>query len=47
MKTLLINWQRLLSKGKTCPRCGSTEDELGKAVPVLEKSLTPLDLQLP
>ncbi|MBC7131250.1 DUF2703 domain-containing protein, partial [Candidatus Bathyarchaeota archaeon] len=28
MGTLRIKWQRLVSDGQTCPRCGSTEEEL-------------------
>ncbi len=42
----MINWQRLLSKGSTCPRCGSTENELEKAIPALEKLLTPLGIKV-
>lgn len=40
-KVLTITWQRLVTKGNTCPRCGSTEDELGKAIRVLKKQLKP------
>ncbi|HII39169.1 TPA: DUF2703 domain-containing protein [Candidatus Micrarchaeota archaeon] len=36
-RELNINWQRLEIKGKTCPRCGSTETELEKAVTELRK----------
>ncbi|MBL7156519.1 MAG: DUF2703 domain-containing protein, partial [Candidatus Omnitrophica bacterium] len=42
MRTLTIKWQRLLSEGETCPRCGSTEKEVEKAVSMLRKSLAPL-----
>jgi hypothetical protein len=42
MKTLTIAWQRLLDDGQTCPRCGSTETEVEKAVALLTQSLTPL-----
>lgn len=42
MKTLMIAWQRLLEDGQTCPRCGSTETEVVKAVELLTQSLTPL-----
>lgn len=45
-KVLAISWQRLVSDGGTCPRCGSTEDELGKAVEQLEKSLSPLGIKI-
>jgi len=40
MKTLGIEWQRLLDEQqKTCPRCGSTEQEVEKAVTSLKKEL--------
>lgn len=42
MKTLMIAWQRLLEDGQTCPRCGSTETEVVKAVELLTQSLAPL-----
>jgi hypothetical protein len=45
-KVLTISWQRLVSDGSTCPRCGSTEDELAKAVEQLEKSLSPLGINV-
>lgn len=34
---LKIEWQRLLIEKETCPRCGSTEQELNKAVKELAK----------
>jgi hypothetical protein len=37
-KSLVISWQRLISNGDTCPRCGSTEDELDKACRNSKKS---------
>jgi hypothetical protein len=43
-KELIIKWQRLLSDGQTCPRCGSTEDEVEKAVTSLRRALTPLGI---
>ncbi len=46
MKTLSIRWQRLLSGGQTCPRCGSTEAEVDKAIGVLRQSLTPLGVNV-
>lgn len=46
MKTLKIMWQRLISDGQTCPRCGSTEEELERAISILKQSLTPLDIQI-
>ncbi|MEM2921107.1 MAG: DUF2703 domain-containing protein [Candidatus Bathyarchaeia archaeon] len=45
-KTLKITWQRLLYDGKTCPRCGSSEDELNKAVYILGQSLAPLGVEV-
>lgn len=40
-KSLIISWQRLISDGSTCPRCGTTEDELDKAVLQLKEKLQP------
>jgi len=45
-KILTISWQRLISDGNTCPRCGSTEDELGKAVEQLKKLLAPQGIEV-
>ncbi len=45
-KTLKIEWQRLVSNDKTCPRCGSTEEELGKAVSALKHSLAPSGIEV-
>ena len=44
--TLKIKWKRLISKGETCPRCGSTEEELRKAVSTLKKSFAPLGIKV-
>jgi hypothetical protein len=46
MKAITIKWQRLLidKDGKTCPRCGSTEKELEKAVRILRQSLAPFGM---
>ena len=45
MKTLVIEWQRLLDEQKeTCPRCGSTEQEVEKAVKELNQTLAPSDI---
>jgi hypothetical protein len=42
MKTLVVEWQRLLDEQKqTCPRCGSTEQEVEKAVKDLNQMLAP------
>lgn len=46
MKTLKVRWQRLVSDGQTCPRCKSTEEELEKAISVLNHSLTALGVQV-
>ena len=46
MKTLKIRWQRLVSKGETCPRCGATEKEMEKALQTLEQSLAPLGIKV-
>ena len=43
---LKIKWKRLLSKGETCPRCGSTEEALIKAVSTLKRSLAPLGIEV-
>lgn len=45
-KKLTITWQRLLSKGETCPRCGLTENEIDKAVTLLRQSLEPLGVEI-
>jgi len=45
-KTLKIEWQRLISNDETCPRCGSTEEELDKAVTTLKQSLTSLGIEV-
>jgi hypothetical protein len=45
-KTLIIKWQRLVSDGQTCSRCGSTEEELEKAIPTLKQSLIPLGIEV-
>lgn len=45
-RTLKIEWQRLISNEKTCPRCGSTEKELNKAVSTLKQSLAPLGIEV-
>lgn len=45
-KLLRIKWKRLISGGETCPRCGSTGEELGKAVSTLRQSLSPLGIEV-
>lgn len=46
MKTLEIIWQRLIHEEQTCPRCGSTGDEVEKAVVSLKQSLDPLGINV-
>jgi hypothetical protein len=45
-KIMRIEWQRLITDEKTCPRCGGTEEELDKAVATLKQSLAPLDIEV-
>ncbi len=44
--TMTIKWQRLLSEGETCPRCGSTEEELDKAVIILDQALAAMGIKV-
>ncbi len=47
MKTLVIEWQRLLDENEqTCPRCGSTEQEVEKATDSLNRELKPFDINV-
>jgi hypothetical protein len=46
MKTLKIQWYRLMAAGQTCPRCGATEKEVEKASLSLEQSLAPLGIKV-
>lgn len=43
---LVITWQRLISEGDTCPRCGSTEGELDKAILQLKEKLNPMGIDV-
>ena len=45
-RRLTISWQRLLSQGVTCPRCGSTETEVVNAVAALTSALAALDIEV-
>ena len=45
MKTLPIVWQRLVSGGRTCERCGATEQQMLRALAKLEQALRPLGLE--
>ena len=42
--TLPIVWQRLVSDGETCPRCGSTQEAIEHAVATLSDALRPLNI---
>ena len=44
--TMKIKWKRLISKGETCLRCGSTEEELRRAISTLKQSLAPLGIEV-
>ncbi len=46
MKILKIEWHRLMTDGKTCPRCGATGEEVDKASRTLEQSLAPLGIKV-
>lgn len=46
LKILNISWQRLIDEGDTCPRCGSTEDELDNAVVELKEKLNPMGIDV-
>lgn len=45
MRPLHIVWQRLVHEGATCPRCGSTGDNVARAVATLHDALRPLRIQ--
>jgi hypothetical protein len=45
MTRLPIVWQRLVSGGKTCERCGATEVHLQTAVSKLRQVLAPLNIE--
>jgi hypothetical protein len=46
MKPLKIVWQRLVDKkGRTCTRCGTTQEALERAVAKLKAALAPLGLE--
>ena len=44
MKTLPITWKRLVKEGETCPRCGSTQQNVLSAIAKLEAALRPLGI---
>ena len=39
MTPLPILWQRLVSEGKTCVRCGATYQEMQRAIEKLNRSI--------
>ena len=44
---MTIRWQRLVDeKGKTCDRCGGTQEELRQALESLKASLRPLGIEI-
>lgn len=45
MRPLHIMWQRLVHEGATCPRCGSTGDNVARAVVTLRDALRPLGIE--
>ncbi len=45
MRVLTIRWQRLVSQGRTCDRCGSTQLELERAMKILTEALRPLGIE--
>jgi anti-sigma factor RsiW len=46
MKIMKIRWQRLINDEQTCPRCGSTEKEIDKAVAILKEALRPVGIRV-
>ncbi|MFZ2624388.1 MAG: DUF2703 domain-containing protein [Propionibacterium sp.] len=46
MKTLTIDWQRLVEAGKTCPRCGDTGGQVRQAAATLGQTLAPLGIEV-
>ncbi len=45
MKALPILWQRLVTSGKTCPRCAGTGDEVNWATRQLREILAPVGIE--
>ena len=46
MRRLHILWQRLVTaEGKTCERCGGTQDAIVQAIPKLQEVLRPLGME--
>ena len=45
MRSLPILWKRLVKEGATCPRCGSTHENVISAIKKLEAALQPLGIE--
>lgn len=45
MKSLEIIWQRLVSEGQTCSRCGDTGEAVRRATTILTEALRPLGIE--
>jgi hypothetical protein len=45
MKALPMLWKRLVKEGATCPRCGSTQQNVVAAIEKLESALRPLGIE--
>lgn len=45
MKPLPLVWKRLVNEGATCPRCGSTQQNVISAVAKLKTALHPLGIE--
>jgi len=45
MKPLPMLWKRLVKEGETCPRCGSTQQNVASAVKKLKAVLRPLGIE--
>lgn len=45
-RVLTITWQRLLTDGQTCPRCGATEAAVEAAAAALRQALAPVGVQV-
>jgi hypothetical protein len=43
--SLPIVWQRLVSDGETCPRCGATRASIDKAIATLSDVLRPVNIE--
>ena len=45
MKVMTIQWQRLVSQGRTCDRCAATQSGVERAVAILASALRPLGIE--